>query len=337
MLAIAATSCCLVLIDTIWDQFSLLENSEREYYGISWFPGDSRLVTSHSHLDNNSLRDLSSYALSEVGTIRVGGGRLDAYALSQPHQLAAGHDGLIYATNTGRNCVAVIDPGRGWVRELRLSGAHWDRLSPRETPGNHLNSVHVGREALWVLAHNFGRESVAARFSLPGLVLEERVACRGAGGAHNIWPAAPGMLIGCASEAASLVDFVSGETLWRSPTGGYTRGLAASEDHILLGESERGGRAARARSSGCVWLLDRRDYSTLACFRLGRLGPVHEVRLLDVPDLAHHGAPFAGTAALAAMARPRAAAPVEEEDDAVPAEAGMALVRRLLRRMHLAS
>jgi hypothetical protein len=297
-------------------------------------------VTSHSHVDNNSLRDLPSYALSEVGTARIGERRFGGYLLSQPHQLACGHDGLIYATNTGRNCVAVIDPVAGWVREIRLSPSRWDRLAPEQYAGNHLNSVHVGREDLWVLAHNFGRPSMAARFSLRDLALVEQVECRGIGGAHNIWPAASGLLIGCDSERAALADYVSGETLWRSPTGGYLRGLAASGDHILVGESERGGRAARSRSAGCVWLLDRRDFRALACLPLGRLGPVHEVRLLDVPDLAHHGVPFTGMDGLLAGAAGVVPEPDAEEEalDAEPeAEEWPALVRRLLRRLHVSS
>ncbi len=329
------------------EKLKLLEDNEQEYYGISWFPGDRRLVTTHSHIDNNSLRDLPSYALSEVGTVRLGRRDVHGYRLSQPHQLMAGHDGLIYATNTGRNCVAVIDPNAGWVREIRLSEARWDRLSPGEHTGNHLNSLHVGRDELWVLAHNFGRESVAARFSLQtpnsGFALAETVACRGVGGAHNIWPAAPGTLIGCASEAGALVDFISGETLWRSPTGGYTRGLAASEEHILVGESERGGRASRAHSSGCVWVLDRKDFRVVASLRLDGLGPVHEIRLLDVPDLAHHGEPFAGLAALRAMEQPIEAAVADEAvaDEAVAdvpegVEERPALLWRMLRRLQIA-
>jgi hypothetical protein len=181
---------------------------------------------------------------------------------------------------------------------------------------------------------------VAARFSLPssasGLALAETVACRGIGGAHNIWPAAPGMLVGCASETGALVDFVSGETLWRSPSGGYTRGLAASADHILVGESERGGRAARARSSGCVWVLDRRDFRAIACIRLDRLGPVHEIRLLDVADLAHHGVPFQGIGALQAVARPIEADEVGDEVELAVEDGRPALLRRVLRRMQIA-
>ena len=313
---------------------------EPEYYGISWFPGDSRLLTSHSRIDNNALCDLASYASSEVGIVRHGAQALGGYALSQPHQLAAGHEGLIYATNTGRNCVAVIDPRAGWVRERRLSDARWDRLSPQERAGNHLNSVHVAREALWVLAHNFGRESMAACFSLPDLALVEQVACRGVGGAHNIWPV-DGMLVGCASETGALVDYGSGEVLWQSPTGGYTRGLAASASHVLVGESERGGRAERSRSLGCVWVLDRRDFSALDCVPLGRLGPVHEIRLLDVPDFAHHGVPFAGTAALLEAAG-EANEGVAEEELAEPvgdktAAERPALLGRVLRRLHRAA
>jgi len=83
----------------------------------------------------------------------------------------------------------------------------------------------------------------------------------------------------------------------------YTRGLAASADFVLLGESERAPRASRRHSMSGLWLLDRNTWQALDYICLGSYGGVHEVRLLNIKDEAHHGHLFAGIDALLTRGR----------------------------------
>ena len=269
-----------------------------EYYGISWTRDGRELITTHSGIRNDTLVDLAAYAVSEKGWLRIGGRDLDAVALSQPHQAVAGPGGTVLVTNTGRNCLSVVDPLRQSVREIRLSPGRWDRLSGTDRSGNHLNSVWADERFAYVLAHNFERNSFVAKCSLEDFSVVETVTAEEALGAHNVWPMPDGGLMVCASRAGGLMDIRRNAVLWSSGTMSWTRGLAVTADHILVGESEHAPRSDRGSGLSGVWVLDRHRFRTVDYLCLGPYGGVHEIRVLDLPDEAHHGIPFADPDAL---------------------------------------
>ncbi len=125
MKALVSTVQFLLLVDLEDHSVTILENENPEYYGISWFPGTDRIVLSHSGLDNNSLIDLASYAQSERGWISDGQRKSTPF-LSQPHQILCASDGRIVCTNTGRNCLVIVDLDQpGHFHEIRISEARW--------------------------------------------------------------------------------------------------------------------------------------------------------------------------------------------------------------------
>lgn len=299
MHALVSTPSFLLLVDLDGGRVTPIECERPEYYGISWFPGAADLVLSHSGIDNASLVDLRAYASSEAGWISTGEAPTEPF-LSQPHQILCASDGRIICTNTGRNCITIIDPSRpGHFQETRLSPARWDRLSPAEATGDHVNSVFERAGRLHVLTHGLGRESSLATFSYPGMEPLGRRAVAGRSGLHNIWVTPEGQLICCGSEAGALIDITGGEVLWEAGAPVYTRGIAAGGGVVVVGESQKAGRNDRRTSMSGLWILDPRSWDALGYLSLGPFGAVHEVRLLDVPDDAHHGHVFAGFARLA--------------------------------------
>ena len=122
MLALVATPRFLLLVDLESRRVSVIEDGRQEYYGITWRPGGDQLILSHSGLDNESLVDLESYALSEVGWISAGPLHSSRF-LSQPHQILCGPDGRVICTNTGRNSVVVIDNGPADAKLCQLGRA----------------------------------------------------------------------------------------------------------------------------------------------------------------------------------------------------------------------
>jgi hypothetical protein len=294
LFAVVATVRALLLVELRSKQVIPLEWDQPEYYGISWRPEGNDLILSHSMLDNNELRDVSSYAMSEVGILSEGTFTTSPF-LSQPHQIEFASDERIICTNTGRNSISIFDPAKpNLLQEARVSGARWDRLSPDNVPGDHLNSVFEKADVLYAIAHRHGRGSALATFSYPDLDLLSLDPVKNRSGLHNIWVTGDGQQISCHSEAGSLIELNSGAILWDSGSPIYTRGLAASADFVLVGESERAQRASRRHSMSGLWLLDRRSWQALDYFCLGSYGAVHEVRLLNVKDEAHHGHLFAG-------------------------------------------
>jgi hypothetical protein len=296
--AIVATVRALLLVELKSKQITPLEWDRPEYYGISWRPEGPELLLSHSMLDNNALKDISSYAMSEVGVLSEGAFTTEPF-LSQPHQITFASDGRVICTNTGRNSISIFDPDKpSVVHEARISSARWDRLSPDDVLGDHLNSVFEKNGMLYAIAHRHGKGSALATFSFPDLEWLKLEPVRNRTGLHNIWITDDRQRISCHSEAGSLIELTSGEILWESGSPIYTRGLAASADFVLVGESERTQRASRRHSMSGLWLIDRSTWRALDYFCLGAYGAVHEVRLLNVADEAHHGHLFAGVETL---------------------------------------
>jgi|GEM_PF-1218868 len=304
--AAVTTTRFLLLVNLDTKQVVPLQLDRPEYYGISWFPGSQDLVLSHSMLDNSTLNDLSSYARSETGILSCGTTTTPPF-LSAPHQILCGSDNRVICTNTGRNAIAVVDLAKpGHFQEARISAARWDRLSPQETTGDHLNSVFEKEGLLYVMAHRFTKGSILATLSYPDLKVLELEPIKNRTGLHNIWITPDQQRISCDSETGALVELnkTSTSILWSSGSAVYTRGLAATADLVLVGESQKLGRDLRGSSLSGLWLLDRKNWQALDYYSLGPYGAVQDVRLLNVADEAHHGHPFAGLEALLARDLP---------------------------------
>jgi len=296
--AIVSTTRFLLLVDLSSKLVKPLEWGREEYYGISWFPEDTELVLSHSVVDNASLVDISSYAQSEVGLISHGKVSVPGF-LSQPHQIVCGTDGRVICTNTGRNAICAINLRQpGHFHEARISTTRWDRLSIENIHGDHLNSVFQKGDRLYVMAHGHNKGSILATFDYPDMQLIGMESIKGRFGMHNIWVTNDDQRISCHSEVGAVVDLNSNEILFEAGVGAYTRGLAGSTEFVLVGESQIRGRASRQSSMSAVWLLDRKTWQPLDYFCLGPYGSVHEVRLANVADEAHHGHVFKGLSAL---------------------------------------
>lgn len=291
---IVSTASSILLVDISTRTIIPIESDRTEYYGVSWFPDGNDLVLSHSGVDHQTLIDVSSYAQSEVGWISAGERSSDVF-LSAPHQILCLPDGRIACTNTGRNAISIIDLDKpGLFQESRISPSRWDRLSIDSVPGDHLNSVYAKEDRLYVIAHRFTKGAALATLSLPeGRILDVR-SVGNVSGLHNIWVTDDGRKISCHSETGSLIDLENNKVLWEAGAPIYTRGLAASADYVFVGESRKVARASRRHSMSGLWVLDRRTWQTYDYFCLGPYGTVHEVRLLDEPDEAHHGHVFKG-------------------------------------------
>lgn len=292
--ALVATVGYLLLVDLESKEVLPLENHRPEYYGISWFAGESELVLSHSGVDNAKLTDVASYAQSEQGWLSKGGLEGRRF-LSAPHQILCAPDGRIVSSNTGRNVISVVDLNRpSFFQEAGISSNRWDRLALDQIPGDHLNSVFLRGAELYVVAHGHSKGSKLAVFSYPDLELVSVTPLGARTGLHNIWITSEGQRISCHSEVGSLIDIDSARPLWESGVPVYTRGLAATADYVVVGESQKTGRDLRRGSLSALWILDRKSWQAIDYLCLGPYGAVNEVRVIDVPDEAHHGVPLRG-------------------------------------------
>lgn len=304
--ALVATVGYLLLVDLESKEVLPLENHRPEYYGISWFAGESELVLSHSGVDNAKLTDVASYAQSEQGWLSKGPVESRRF-LAMPHQILCAPDGRVVSANTGRNVVSVVDLNRPNIfQEAGVTSNRWDRLELNHITGDHLNSVFLRGNELFVIAHGHSKGSKLAVFSYPELELVSVTSLGARTGLHNIWITSEGQRISCHSEVGSLIDIDSAEPLWESGAAVYTRGLAATADHVVVGESQKTGRDLRRASLSALWILDRKNWRAIDYLCLGEYGAVNEVRVIDVPDDAHHGIPLGGYHQLLHQRTPRA-------------------------------
>lgn len=294
MRAIVSTVRFILLVDFDQGNVFPIERHRGEYYGISWFPGTSDLVLSHSGVENDAFVDLATYACSEKGFLSRGAETTPTF-LSLPHQILCTADGGVITTNTGRNRLQIVrfdQPGR--IHEMGLSDARWDRLGKDGPFGDHLNSVFRIENRLYVLAHGHNSGSTLVTCSYPNLEIVAKKPIKAITGLHNIFISQSGQEITCHSHGGCLFDSASDCILWESGTASYLRGLAATEDILLIGDSAVTNREGRATSDSGIWVINRRTWKTMDYVYLGPYGGVHEVRLIDVPDEAHHGHPLVG-------------------------------------------
>ena len=290
--ALVATASYLLLVNLKSREVIPLEHQRSEYYGISWNTKGEALVLSHSGVNNADLIDIASYAQSERGYLSQGAVRSRSF-LSAPHQILCATDGRVICANTGRNVISVFDFSKPNIfQEAGITDARWDRLTLEQITGDHLNSVFLKENRLFVIAHGHRSGSKLAVFDYPSLTVEQIEPLGSRTGLHNIWITTDGQRIRCHSETGSLIDLDAKAPLWESGSPVYTRGLAASADYVLVGESAISARDLRRSSHSGLWVLDRRTWHPIDYLSLGPYGVVNEVRILDVPDEAHHGQPF---------------------------------------------
>lgn len=190
------------------------------------------------------------------------------------HQISESPRGL-WVTDTGNNRLLEFDvtasgliPRRafypnGWFKRQRL----------------HLNSVSGSNGVIRLMFHNLtalsGRWSQIAEYDdhlrLRRLIDTGHAAC------HNIeeWR---GSLVYCGSRRGVLR--VGDVTI---PLGHLTRGLAFTDDLILVGGSTLAARHERAGATGYVFAVDAASLTETARLTIPGTGGIHEIRCLDRP------------------------------------------------------
>jgi hypothetical protein len=271
MQLLVTTPLQVLLVDPANGHTSILRAGDGYYFGVTHHAGTIVLSHSGGYLQyfNRDRRLVQSVD-----------------HLIQPHQIEWVGDKIL-VTNTGKNCLSVFDVQGKLDRDVYLNEIRWDDKDG-DRRGNHFNSVHRIGERIFVVAHNYARPSEVWELTWPELEVVNRIETQAAW-AHNIWSCEWGLLI-CNSSQHSLYDVASGQDIWQAGDDTMiTRGLAATEDHIFVGQSIYAERKERYWKSGGVWIIDRKTLETLDRIPLPGSGDVQEVRLVGAPDDCHNG------------------------------------------------
>jgi len=284
MSVVFSTPQTLYTYDFVAAVLTPVATSPREFYRISG--GAGKLILTHSCIDPETLKTHADFRGSPLGILSISSGDSSMRTepcLLQPHQIEC-HQGVVLCANAGRNCLTVVD--QQWrCRNVFPSTARWD-IGPGERKANHFNSVHVEGTHVYLLAHNYDRYSAVWVFEWPDLALVDVIPTR-AEWAHNVWTTG-GDLIVCNSKAGTLYCVTAREDVWAHDGRGYiTRGLAANATCVVVGLSALASRGDRKDSDSGFCIVDRKTMRTLDTYIFPGVGAVHEIRLLDEPDLCH--------------------------------------------------
>ena len=258
-------------VDTETVSAKIVRSGDGYYYGVSC--KQDKMVLTHS---GGYLQYFSNQG-NHVRTINT---------LIQPHQVEWVGDKVV-VTNTGKNRLAIFDSDGNYCSDIFLNEIHWDDKDG-DRKGNHFNSVHKIGDKLYIVSHNYDRSSELYVLSWPELNVLEVIPCKVIG-AHNFWPCEWGNLV-CDSNHGSLFDITKGSVIWKSDERFIIpRGLAATDDFIIVGTSEFCSRAERPWSSGKIWIVDRKTLRTLDSILLPGSGEIRDIRVIGAIDECHNG------------------------------------------------
>lgn len=152
------------------------------------------------------------------------------------------HDGKLWLTCPYDNMVAIYN-GHGWERWFPLGEP---QCEPKDV--NHFNTLSVFGDELCVVAHNKGPSELLF-FSLPSLMLLRSISLGNQ--AHNVWKYRNEWLTCSSGEG-----MVKGSEGFELITGGFPRGVAFTEQEIIIGVSEIAERKDRDFTTSEILVFD---------------------------------------------------------------------------------
>jgi hypothetical protein len=265
------------VVDFHTDERHLIRTSDYNmlYYGITWHKDNMFLAK--RYLNKGDAIEILDRNLDYVDTIGLSG-------VTDVHQILF-HNGNLYVTSTGSNLIYIYDEN---LEEVDIWAPDPD-FHGKDI--NHFNSLWMGIERAYVVAHNGGGSQIYAF----DLLSRELIYIADIGmGSHNVYYH-EGEVITLSSDDGYIVS--SKGKVYNLNRNKYPRGLVVSDNHSIVGLSEhvtdRGLRHKERRGAVQLYNGFLGGATFVKEIELWH-GMVLEVRGLDFPDKAHHGKPWTG-------------------------------------------
>jgi len=254
-----STSQHLLLLDSD-DQIRVVHSGKGTYFGLAQEHGTiyvacrNRTSLGSDASERGSIMTLDACTLDPIGSIKA------PFKLRDMHALAVIERNL-YVTCTFENMIGVYN----------IAERTWEKWYPAINPDDrgrdihHFNSIAAFDGLIHLVAHNRGPSQIwsfTTQLRMLSSVIELGVE------AHEALPWGDA-IITCSSKEAALVS-TNG---WMLRTGGYPRGMALSEDTILVGVSQYSPEPGRAHTFGSV-LRFNRNWQYVGRFVLEAVGQV---------------------------------------------------------------
>lgn len=252
----------------LYDNGKLIHLIDGFIFGVTAFDG-KLFCTQECYLDEAR----SVYRMTRILALRLVGDRVTDLSIVRSglprgaHQIAADETHFYFLDSSSNVVLKFLHSNIvGWNKQSSVS-LYYDRNA--EEKGQHLNSVALNAELLYLLAHNdfhaTGRNSRWYLIDKQGNLLRE--VGTDARCAHDIIPSDDEVII-CNSEEGVVQR--GDEVLFRSPENLFVRGFAMVGDYVLVGASERVERARRELTRATIYFLNR-EYNLLDTLRIDQL------------------------------------------------------------------
>ena len=286
MKLLVGTSKALIMIDD--SGVHEIDRYGGQFYGVTW--DDKQIIVSckgskahgtflryydHSF---NKIKDFKSNTINDV------------------HQIAMDKKNGLWVTSTGRNSLVLVNGKE--CKEIKIGRRRRDI--------NHINSVWVDGDSLWLCFHNkwksphnyeseFRKYPATKDINVARPLKEIKVGR----GCHNVYEK-DGYLFLCSSNQYSFMKYdletseivntlnttklnIFGKTYW------HCRGLAYDGKYFYVGLSLHARREIRHDVEiGGIMVVDE-NLKLVSLISLEKIGQVNEIRCLDKPDFAHNG------------------------------------------------
>lgn len=288
MKLLVTTPTLLLHVDTTTSKSQRVESHRPGYYGITWDLAGKTLMLSHG--GTAKPKPSRSGSFHAAGWISAERGRSPSI-LSNSHQLLAIDDRIV-ATNTGQSCLTVFRTDDWFYRHYSTNDARGFCYDDNDPEDRQFNSIFYQKDQLYAVANTRRGHSEIIRFFWPEMEVIE-VSKTNVSLAHNIWVSEAGQPIICDSTQGKIIDADNGNVLWASAVKScFVRGIATDGAALVVGQSPgpSGGKEDDRTSS--LAIIDCETWKTLETIQLPDAECIHDIRILDRPDLCHHGAIF---------------------------------------------
>jgi len=238
-----------------------------DYYGITWAKG--RLFVTHGEWPSSLLEyDSSGKILNRFLPPK------NHIQMFRAHQITS-IDNHIIITSTLNDTLFRFD----------IKTEEWDYFSIIESnfkriyapDKHHLNSVWYSDKKLYLILNNKG-ESALNIYDYPQMsLIESKILGQKV---HNVWKMKD--QIWFCNSGDGTVRSEKGEKI---TVGHWSRGVALSEDYLVLGASGLGGRNARRDKESIVHVFDAKSLKPLNKFYV--TGNINEIRMVGTQDKSH--------------------------------------------------
>lgn len=198
------------------------------------------------------------------------------------------YDGRLWVVSSGLNQVIIIDPPNKFTRWVPNPNRPPGRRKPGHDPRdwNHFNSIWFEKNRVYLVAHNYEWGSEVWEFTYPGRKLV-KIHKQGFY-SHNVCRI-KGKLVNLSSTKAGRIKLGEKDEI----AFGFGRGLAVGKKIFVGSSAFQKDREKRVGAKDGEILVYNQSLKLVKRISVP-YGDIREIRILDEPDLAHHGQPWTG-------------------------------------------